>query len=131
MSKFLCKNEGGYKHKIAGEGLSEVIISDMAAQDTKQEHFNPTDILAAALAACTSSMMAHMAMQRKEDFTGSELEIEKFFDSKANAITKFIMKIRFSPNITEETKKICINAAMVCPVHKSITKEIPIELTEA
>ena len=57
--------------------------------------FSPTDVLSAALATCTASMIGFVAAQQNIDVKGLKVEVEKEMRESPNAVGKFKVKVTF------------------------------------
>lgn len=91
----------------------------------KGESFSPTDLVATALITCMMTIMGIKAREMNIDLTGTELIVEKIMASNPRRIVALPVKITFPPlQIDEKSKKILENAALTCPVAKSIHPDI-------
>lgn len=107
---------------------SDTIIHTDAPKDNhgKGEMFSPTDLVATALASCMISIMGIVAM--KEGITtveGTVAEVLKVMYPDPRRIGEIHIKITFpKKNFTDKEKKIYENAALTCPVAKSLHPEL-------
>lgn len=91
----------------------------------KGESFSPTDLVATALITCMMTIMGIKARDMNIDLTGTELTVEKIMANNPRRIAALPVKIIFPPlDIDEKSKKILENAALTCPVAKSIHPDI-------
>ncbi len=91
----------------------------------KGESFSPTDLVATALITCMMTIMGIKAREMNIDLTGTELNVEKIMANNPRRIAALPVKITFPPlQIDEKSKKILENAALTCPVAKSIHPDI-------
>lgn len=91
----------------------------------KGESFSPTDLVAAALITCMMTIMGIKARDMSIDLAGTEIVIEKIMASNPRRIAALPVKIIFPKlEIDEKSKKILENAALTCPVAKSIHPDI-------
>lgn len=103
------------------------IITD-APKDNhgKGEAFSPTDLVATALASCMISIMGIVA--KKDGMTpieGVEALITKIMASDPRRISEIHITLIFPAlNYSEKERKIYENAALTCPVAKSLHPEI-------
>lgn len=90
--------------------------------------FSPTDVLSAALATCTASMIGFVAAQQKLDVKGLKVEVEKEMRESPNAVGKFKVKVTFPKIALEDSmKKRLEGAAKACPVKNSLSPDIEIQ----
>lgn len=103
------------------------IITD-APKDNhgKGEAFSPTDLVATALASCMISIMGIVA--KKDGMTpieSVEALITKIMASDPRRISEIHITLTFPAlNYSEKERKIYENAALTCPVAKSLHPEI-------
>jgi uncharacterized OsmC-like protein len=91
----------------------------------KGESFSPTDLVATALITCMMTIMGIKARDMNTDLTGTTLTVEKIMTNNPRRIAALPVKIVFPPlNIDEKSRKILENAALTCPVAKSIHPDI-------
>jgi uncharacterized OsmC-like protein len=91
----------------------------------KGESFSPTDLVATALITCMMTIMGIKARDMNIDLTGTHLTVEKIMASNPRRIAALPVIITFPPlDIDEKSKKILENAALTCPVAKSIHPDI-------
>lgn len=92
----------------------------------KGEAFSPTDLVATALASCMISIMGIVAM--KDGITpieGTIAEVVKVMVPDPRRIGEVHVKITFpKKNYTDKEKKIYENAALTCPVAKSLHPDL-------
>jgi len=91
----------------------------------KGESFSPTDLVATALITCMMTIMGIKAHDMNIDLTGTHLTVEKIMAINPRRIAALPVIITFPPlDIDEKSKKILENAALTCPVAKSIHPDI-------
>lgn len=89
--------------------------------------FSPTDVLSAALATCTASMIGFVAAQHDLDVTGLLVEVEKGMKEAPQAVGVFKVKVTFPKiSLDEGMKKRLEGAAKACPVKNSLDPRIEI-----
>lgn len=92
----------------------------------KGEMFSPTDLVATALASCMISIMGIVAM--KESITkvdGTVAEVTKVMYAEPRRIGEIHITITFPKNgYSDKEKKIYENAALTCPVAKSLHPDL-------
>lgn len=107
---------------------SNTIIHTDAPKDNhgKGEMFSPTDLVATALASCMISIMG--IVERKDGMTsieGAVGEVLKVMYPDPRRIGEIHIKITFpKKNYTDKEKKIYENAALTCPVAKSLHPDL-------
>ena len=104
---------------------SEIITDAPTDNYGKGETFSPTDLVAASLASCMLTVMGIKANNAGFQFKGAETEVAKKMASNPRRISMIEIKMKISPaDYNDEQKKILKNAAIQCPVAKSLNEDI-------
>jgi uncharacterized OsmC-like protein len=121
----------GEKHCEITHGPSQSKIGTDAPKDNngKGELFSPTDLVGAAMGSCILTTMAIMAEKDGVNLKGSYTTIAKEMIPNPRRIGKLPIQIFLPKNIETDYRKKLENAAMTCPVKKSLHPdvEVPIE----
>ena len=67
--------------------------------------FSPTDVLSAALATCTASMIGFVAAQQNIDMTGLSVEVGKEMQQTPASVKTFKVKVIFPKVALEDSMK--------------------------
>ena len=103
----------------------ERIINDAPTDNKgKGEAFSPTDLVATALGTCILTIMGIAAEQRGINIRGTRSEVAKIMCENPRRISKIIIHIYFSINLSKQHKTILEKSALLCPVHNSLHAEI-------
>jgi len=87
--------------------------------------FSPTDLVAAALGSCMLTIMGIKARDMNLAIEGTTADVTKVMASDPRRISTIKVTIKFPEgNFSESEKKILQNAAMACPVAKSLHPDI-------
>lgn len=123
--------EGQLRCKAVHVPSGQSILTDAPTDNMgKGEFFSPTDLVAAAMGTCMLTVMGIVANKHKIDMTGSTASVVKdMAAAPARRIGVLKVAITVPTVLTDEQKKILENAAMACPVRKSISHDvnIPVE----
>lgn len=95
----------------------------------KGERFSPSDLLATSLGSCMLTIMGIKARNMDVDLSETKLSVHKFMKPDPRRVSKIKIDFDFpSPrNLDDKQKKILENAALTCPVAKSIHPDIEVE----
>lgn len=95
----------------------------------KGEAFSPTDLLATSLLTCMLTVMGRLA-QKKEIRTGTVSgKVEKIMVSNPRRISALLIELQFSEHQLSEVEKALLeDAAINCPVAKSIHPDIAVNI---
>lgn len=114
-------------YKIEIESPSgNVVIADEPLESGGQDlGFSPTELLASALAACTSATLRIYADNKGWDLQEVKLEVDLQRDEKANKTT-INRKMELFGDLDQKQRDRLLMVANACPVHKILTNQIEI-----
>ena len=111
---------------------SQTIIETDAPVDNngKGERFSPSDIVATALGSCMLTIMGIKANTMNIDLEGTTLDIQKIMTANPRRISGVQIVFHFPDHLQLSNKEQAIleNAALTCPVAKSIHPDINVEV---
>lgn len=92
----------------------------------KAERFSPTDLVATALGSCMMTIMGIKARDIQIDLEGVKMDIQKHMKSDPRRIGAVDVTFHFPPHLQLDVKQKAIlqNAALTCPVAKSLHTDI-------
>jgi putative redox protein len=117
-----------YRIDITTPTGNSVIADEPIEKGGKDIGFSPKELLAAALAACTSATVRMYADQKKWPLEEVKIDIDL---ERIDAENKTVIsrKIGFIGNLDADQKKRLLAVANACPVHKILTNPIVINTT--
>jgi putative redox protein len=118
------KNEP-YKIEIKSPTGNVVIADEPIDKGGKDLGFSPKELLASALAACTSATVRMYAERKQWPLDEVKIDIDLERDEVANK-TMINRKIQFIGNLDDQQQKRLLAVANACPVHKILTNPIEI-----
>jgi putative redox protein len=123
--------EGKLHCKATHEPSGSTLLTD-APKDNNGEgkFFSPTDLVGTALGTCMMTIMGMVAQRENIDLSGSTVRvIKEMAASPPRRIAKLTVTFHVPHKLTEEQEQKLRNAAMTCPVHKSLHPDVqtPIE----
>lgn len=90
--------------------------------------FSPTDLVAAALATCMSTIMGILAERKGWDLTGMGAEVEKVMTEKPpRTIARIGIRIHMPRGLPSEARLPLEQAALACPVARSLHPDVQVE----
>jgi uncharacterized OsmC-like protein len=96
----------------------------------KGEAFSPTDLLCTSLASCMITLMGITANSKGIQLGKVEARIEKVMHSEPRRVGEIHIHLELENNdFTAREKEILENAALTCPVAKSLHPDIKQEVT--
>ena len=96
------------------------------------ESFSPTDLVATALGTCMLTIMGIAARRMDVDLSGATAVVTKeMSQAPIRRIARLAVTVRIPVRLTEEQRQKLQNAALTCPVHKSLHPDVekPIDFT--
>jgi len=117
----------GDLHCDATHGPSQSKIATDAPTDNKGkgESFSPTDLVATALGTCISTTMGMKADELELDLTGMTVEVKKEMSKDApRRIVGLPSEVHIPLPPDSPHRDALEQAALNCPVHKSLPAEI-------
>jgi putative redox protein len=107
---------------------SNSIIETDAPTDNqgKGERFSPTDLVATALGSCMLTIMGIKARDMNINLEGTRIDVQKHMKSDPRRIGGIDIHFHFPSDLAlnDKEKTILQNAALTCPVAKSLHPEI-------
>ena len=116
-------------------GPSGAVIRTAAPVDNQGDgsSFSPTDLAATSLGACMLTLIAIVGEREGIDLTGLSFRLEKHMAANPRRIGAVPVTIHMPAGLTADQRKKLENAALTCPVHKSLDEGIerPVEFVYA
>lgn len=124
----------GDLHCAAVHGPSGATLTTDAPKDNhgRGESFSPTDLVAVALGSCILSVMGIKARALRVNMDGANATVDKeMINVPVRRIQTLTVRIHVPRSIGDEHRRILEEAALTCPVHKSMHPDIrmPIEFS--
>lgn len=120
------RGEGKLQHVI-DIGPHRILTDVPRVYGGEESGPEPHDLLAAALAACTSLTVTMYARRKNWDLQDIDVRIEHGQQGDAYVLTRHI---RYIGNLSEDERARLTDIANKCPVHKTLQGQIRI-VTEA
>jgi putative redox protein len=108
-------------HGPSGAGLVTAAPRDNMGDGSS---FSPTDLLAASLGSCMVSTMAIVARRSGIPFERAEFSLEKHMRGDPRRVDSIPVTIRLPASLTDEQRTVLENAALTCPVAKSLHPDV-------
>lgn len=117
-----------YKTEIKSFSGNELIADEPVESGGKNLGFSPSELLASALAACTSATLRMYADRKGWDLEEVKIDVElKFIREESK--TEIHRKIELIGKLDDIQKSRLLAIANACPVHKILTNPIEINTT--
>ncbi|HEY9713794.1 MAG TPA: OsmC family protein [Chroococcales cyanobacterium] len=122
--------EGKLRCKAVHEPSGVELRTD-APKDNNGEgaSFSPTDLVGTALGACMMTIMGMVAQREEIDLNGSTVRVIKHMvTAPIRRIGKLEVEFTITAPTSEVQRQKLENAALTCPVHKSLHPDIEIPI---
>lgn len=131
MTKMSATYLGNLRIESTHEQSNTRMITDAPVDNNgKGSSFSPTDLLATALMDCMMTIIGIYCDQHKINFEHGKASIEKIMASNPRRIGQLNLSFNLSGNNWDTAiQKRIENAAKACPVAKSISPDIVLNLT--
>ena len=87
--------------------------------------FSPTDLVGTAMGTCMLTIMGIVARRHGIDLSGARVRVTKQMTrTPPRKIAALPVVISVPAKLTDEHKKLLENAALTCPVHRSLAPEV-------
>ncbi len=127
MAKVTADNgKENYLVEIHSPTGNMVIADEPKEKGGEDKGFSPKELLASALAACTSATVRIFCNRKKWDAKNVHVEVELV---EEEGETIFNRKLQLEGNLDEAQRHTLLNVANACPVHKILTHAITVETT--
>lgn len=107
-------------------GPSGTVIRTAAPVDNQGDgsSFSPTDLVAAALGACMLSLISIVGTRDGLDLSGLAFRAEKHMTPPPRRIASLPITIQMPKGLTPDQRRKLENAALTCPVHRSLHPDV-------
>ena len=126
MVKIEIRYEGGLRCAATHGPSGQTLQTDAPVDNHgRGESFSPTDLVATALGACMATIMGIAAERHQLDLRGMQIEVTKVMSAYLpRRIAKLITTIKVPLPPEHAQRALLENAALTCPVHKSLSAEM-------
>lgn len=105
---------------------NQLVADESIANGGEAKGFDPMELLAASLAACTSITLRMYSDRKQWDVGIIKVFVDIQKDEKISDTTNFERKIKFSAILTNEQQEKLLDIANRCPVHRLLNSNISI-----
>jgi putative redox protein len=127
MTKVTANNgKENYLVEINSPSGNRIIADEPEEKGGQDKGFSPKELLASALAACTSATVRIFCNRKEWDAKNVHVEIELV---EEEGKTIFNRKLQLEGNLDETQRHTLLNVANACPIHKILTHAITVETT--
>lgn len=113
-------------HQLSGAEMNTAAPLDNKGDGSS---FSPTDMLATATCTCMLTLMGIHANKHSIDISGTRASVEKHMTNNPRRVEKLVIDVHIPHDIDQNGRQILYDAAINCPVAKSIHPDLEINLT--
>ena len=107
----------------------QTLVTDAPVDNMgKGQSFSPTDLLATSMLNCMMTIIAIAADSRNLDVSGMSGSVEKHMASGPRRVSKLEVEISLPTDLNSEDRVWLIKRGLACPVHKSVSQEMEVEV---
>lgn len=107
----------------------QTLVTDAPVDNMgKGQSFSPTDLLATSMLNCMMTIIAIAADSRELDISGMSGSVEKHMASGPRRVSKLEVEISLPTDLNSEDREWLIKRGWACPVHKSVSQEMEVEV---
>ena len=107
----------------------QTLVTDAPVDNMgKGQSFSPTDILATSMLNCMMTIIAIAADSRGLNVSGMRGSVEKHMASGPRRVSKLKVEISLPTELNSEDRTWLIKRGLACPVHKSVSEEMEVEV---
>jgi len=104
----------------------KTVITDAPPDNNgKGEAFSPTDLMSTSLGCCMLTIMGIAAKTHNININGTTIDITKKMEANPRRVGEIVVEFTMPKNnYSDKEKAILENAAVTCPVAKSLSAEL-------
>ena len=107
----------------------QTLVTDAPVDNMgKGQSFSPTDLLATSMLNCMMTIIAIAADSRELNVSGMSGSVEKHMASGPRRVSKLEVEISLPSELNSEDRTWLIKRGLACPVHKSVSEEMEVEV---
>ena len=107
----------------------QTLVTDAPVDNMgKGQSFSPTDLLATSMLNCMITIIAIAADSRELDVSGMSGSVDKHMTSGPRKVSKLEVGISLPTELRSEDRAWLIKRGLACPVHKSVSEEMEVEV---
>jgi putative redox protein len=131
QSHFKVSYKGNLRTEAVHIKSNNTLITDAPIDNKgKGEAFSPTDLMCTSLGACMLTIMGISANENNYSIAGTEIFITKIMESNPRRVGGIILQLIIPQDkLSDNEKRMIENAALHCPVAKSIHPNIKLDVS--
>ncbi len=128
MARVTATRRAGYAHDVEIEGGHRLVADEPESKGGTDEGPTPVRLLGAALASCTAITVEMYAARKEWDIGNITVDVDIDYDG---AVARaFTVTLGLPASLSEEQQERLRVIAGKCPVHRALTAQTPVEITD-
>ncbi len=126
--KVTARQLEGFAHEVEFDSGHTLVVDeppDLGGTDTGP---SPGRLLAASLAACSAVTIEMYAKRKGWEVGAIEVAVDATYDG--HVPTAFEVTVKLPDGLDEEQRQLLLRVAAKCPVHKALSGEMPVTITD-
>jgi putative redox protein len=128
--KVVARRISGFAHEIDIEDGHSLVLDEPTELDGTDTGPSPGRLLAASLAGCTAVTMEMYAERKGWDIGAVEVEVEASYDEGGHIAQAYALTVTLPAGLDDEQRERLFKVAAKCPVHKVLSGEASIEISD-
>jgi putative redox protein len=126
--KVVARRREGFAHDIEIEGGHTIRVDEPLGAGGSDTGPSPTRLVAASLAGCVAVTVEMYAERKGWDVGAVEVDVD--VDYEGYAPRSFTVALRMPAELSEEQRQRLLVIATKCPVHKALSGETPVTVSD-
>jgi putative redox protein len=126
--KVVARRRSGYAHEVEIEGGHTIVVDEPVDSGGTNSGPSPTRLVAAGLASCIAVTLEMYAERKGWDIGPVEVEVDVEYEDYAPR--SFAATLHLPTELSDEQRERLLFIAGKCPVHKVLTCETPVAISE-
>lgn len=124
----VARHRGGFANEIEIDGVHRLLTDEPAAHGGADRGPSATQVLGAALAACTAATLEMYARRKGWEVQPLEVTVEVSYEGPVPSA--FEVGLALPPGLDAEQRRRLLRIAEKCPVHKTLAGATPVTVAE-
>jgi putative redox protein len=129
MVRVVARRRQGYTHEVEIQGGHRLVIDEPTEAGGGDQGPSPTRTLAAALASCTAITTEMYADRKGWEVGDLEVDVEMEY-GQSGVPQSFAVTLHLPDDLSEEQAERLREIAGKCPVHRALTGERQVTITD-
>jgi putative redox protein len=126
--RVVSRRQEGFAHEVEIEGGHRLVVDEPREAGGTDTGPAPTRLVAAGLAGCIAVTVEMYAERKGWDVGAVEVDVDVEYEG--HAPRSFAVTLRLPAELSDEQRQRLLAIAGKCPVHKLLTSETPVTISD-